>query len=137
MKTKTKTLTKNTTFSGSADLEIARRVRNFVKNLRRNVVAFGTIQNNSDKKYAQRVALAKKIATNRIVTSIENVLANNPTDSAITIGMGALRTELTEKVVELVKIKKNPDSSLYAIRRARGEEIATESALNRVVKLLA
>ncbi len=113
--------------------EIARKVKNFVKNIRRDVVT----EQRTQSQYAKRRALAAKIATKRVVTSVEVILADKPTDSVIAKGILGLRDELTAKVSELKAIKSNPDTSQYHKRRARGEEVATASALSRIEKLVA
>jgi len=118
--------------------EIARKAKNFVKNIRRDVVAKQKTQSaETSTQYEKRRALAAKVATKRVVTSVETILDGNPTDSVIAKGILGLRDELTAKVSELNATKTNPDTSQYHKRRARGEEVATASALSRVEKLVA
>jgi hypothetical protein len=122
--------------------EVARKTRNFVKNLRRDVVKFGNIQNDlTVSKYARRMALAEKVATQSVVTSIENILETsksedvNTTNENITNGIDNLVSELETKLANLTATKNDKEASKYKRRRARGEETATSRVLARVQKL--
>lgn len=118
--------------------EIARKTKNFVKNVRRDVRGYKAVQDNpTSTKYEVRRALAEKVATNRVVTSVEKLLEGKPSDSVIAKGVEKVRTDLINNLAELGATKNNPDASQYKKRRARGEEVAIANALNRMEKLLA
>ena len=116
--------------------EVARKTRNFVKNVRRDVVKQQGVQNNPNaSKYEQRMALGEKVATQSAVTALETLLANSKTNAEIVSGVTNLVSGLNAKVVTLAATRKDPNASKYAKRRARAEETATTNVVTRLAKL--
>ena len=116
--------------------EVARKTRNFVKNLRRDVVKAQAKQSaETSSKYDKRMALAEKVALQFVVTALEVLLADKPTSKAVAVGVANLVTVLEGKVAVLAASRTNPDASKYRKRRDKGEEIATANVLKRLEKL--
>ena len=64
------------TETAAKNADTVRKLKNFVKNLRRDVRKFQAIQSNPESsQYQKRRALAEKKATQKVVTRLENLLA--------------------------------------------------------------
>ena len=136
METKTKTKSKTTKAKVTANDEVARKTRNFVKNVRRDVVKLQGVQSDpNSSKYEVRIALGEKVATQSAVTALETLLANSTTNTEVANGVTKLVDELNTKVATLSATRKDPNASKYAKRRARAEETATTNVVTRLVKL--
>lgn len=132
----TATVEKTSVVVNVNDVETARKTRNFVKNLRRDVRKLEAVQKDvTASQYTKRMALAEKVATQRVVTAIETLLTKSTTDTEIVNGVDSLLTELETTLGNLTTIKNDKEASKYKRRRARGEETATSRVLARVQKL--
>ena len=142
METTTKTKRYKSAKVNETFAEVARKTRNFVKNLRRDVVKFANIQTDvNSTQYEKRMALAEKVATQNVVTSVETILETSKTEDANTTnenianGVDSLILELETTLANLTATKNDKEASKYKRRRARGEETATARVLDRVRKL--